>query len=728
MGSDVVDVATETRAHPRARLASGDRLDVSFVIVSYNSRAELTECLPSIAGQGSRFSFETIVVDNASSDGTAAFVREGYPWVRLFENEANVGYSRAVNRGVRESRGRYILVLNPDVVVLQGTIDCLAGFMNEHPNAGIVGPRLENSDGTLQHSCRRFYTFWTLVLRRTFLGRVLKRSRALASYLMLDFDHATSREVDWVIGAAMMVRRAALTDIGLMDERFFLYFEDVDWCYRTWRSGWKVYYVPDAVMRHRYARESARPIVSRQFLAHAVSLFHFYDKWGKVVFAVRKYRGIIRTSLLVISDLAAVNAAFALAYALRSSLRGLLEKPMFGAHYYVPFLVFANIVFAFSFAFFGLYGRRAEREGGPELLLRATKASFVAAVILMAATFLTSQTVYSRVLVGTFSVLAVVLATLFRDGLRRMHRVVRAGRFDLTRAVIVGTGPLAERIAGRMLAHEELGYDLAGLIETGDAERTAASYPVIGKLRDLPRLIEEQRIGEVLFADPGISNEQVADLLLKARRSAVEVKMVSGLTGLLTQRARVEEFLDLPVVSFEREALLRAGAGVKRALDVVSAAGLIVLWSPFLGVAAITLAARGGPLVTELRAGLEGVPYRQFMLRPAVRESALRRFVRRHGLDGFPALLNVMRGEMSLVGPDPVTPEIAERLDARARIRFDARPGMTGLARVSSGGKALRGDDPVALDVYYVQNWTLGGDLAIVLKWLERCFSARAAV
>ncbi len=344
----------------------------------------------------------------------------------------------------------------------------------------------------------------------------------------------------------------------------------------------------------------------------------------------------------------------------------------------------------------------------------------------MASTFLTSQTLYSRVLVAAFCAITVILVAVFRVVLRNMHRRLRAGRFDLKRVAIVGGGADAERLARRIVSHREIGYDLAGLVSTGGGPRPTG-FPMIGTFEDLPRLIEEQRIGEVIFADPSLSNEDVADFLLTARRSTVDVKMVSGLAGILTQRARVEEFLDLPVVSFEREALLKTGAGAKRALDVVGAILLVIVWAPFLGVTALVNAVRGrAPFERSPRAGRDGTRYEMLVPNETTRPSPLRRFLTRHGLSRFPAILNVVAGEMSFVGPKPVAPERFDSFDTRERLRFDARPGLTGLSEVSAEDGDGSTDEGRALDVYYVQNWSLGGDLKILLRWLARCVGGRA--
>jgi GT2 family glycosyltransferase len=163
-------------------------------------------------------------------------------------------------------------------VVRRGAVQKLVDFMERTPDAGIVGPRLLFHDGTVQLSCRRFYTFRVLLLRRTPLGKLFPKARAVREHLMQDFDHATTRRVDWLIGAAMLVRREAVDSVGMMDERFFLYFEDVDWCYRMAQKGLHVYYLADAVVEHGYQRESAQAVLNRSFVAHLVSLFRYYEK------------------------------------------------------------------------------------------------------------------------------------------------------------------------------------------------------------------------------------------------------------------------------------------------------------------------------------------------------------------------------------------------------------------------------------------------------------------
>ena len=248
---------------------------LSIVIVNYKSGALLIKCLDSIEAGGTPSLSEIVVVDNHSDDGTAAEVLRRYPAVRLIQNERNYGFGAAVNIGFRRTFGTYVLVLNPDVEIRPGSIDELVQYMESAPDVGVCAPKLLNPDGTLQYSCRTYYSVWTVLLRRTVLGRLWPHHPAIRAHLMMDWDHQSRREVDWVLGAALMLRRSALPAGDVMDERFFLYFEDVDLCLRLHKTGWKVVYDPMSVMIHHHQRASARGVMSRAKLEHVRSWIKF---------------------------------------------------------------------------------------------------------------------------------------------------------------------------------------------------------------------------------------------------------------------------------------------------------------------------------------------------------------------------------------------------------------------------------------------------------------------
>lgn len=259
----------------RERTLGSMAMNLSIAVVTYQSRAVIEPCLTSLYDGDEPLLFEVLVIDNGSTDGTAECIASKFPGVRLIVNRQNEGLAKAVNLAFQQSSGTYFLVLNPDIEVCRGAISALLSAMQSDPRIGLCAPKLLNIDGTLQHSCRRYYTLYTLLLRRTFLRRMFPDHQAVRHHLMMEWDHATCREVEWVLGAAFILRRDAIRDRELMDKNFFLYFEDVDLCLRLRKDGWKVIYLPDAVMIHHHQRASARGAWNRAKLEHLKSWLKF---------------------------------------------------------------------------------------------------------------------------------------------------------------------------------------------------------------------------------------------------------------------------------------------------------------------------------------------------------------------------------------------------------------------------------------------------------------------
>ena len=217
--------------------------DVSVVVVTFNSERWIERSLDSVRG------YETIVVDHGSTDETLEIVRRRFPEARVIEEE-NVGMGGGNNAGMRRASGRYFLLLNSDAWVTGDAVEQLVRFADSYPDAAVVGPRLLNPDGSLQPSVRAFPTLWRLATEYLFLRKLAPRSRALNSFYEGGFDHDEVREVDWLFGACLLVRRDAADEVGLFDESFFMFSEETDWCYRFRQAGWRVFFFPGAKVVH----------------------------------------------------------------------------------------------------------------------------------------------------------------------------------------------------------------------------------------------------------------------------------------------------------------------------------------------------------------------------------------------------------------------------------------------------------------------------------------------
>jgi GT2 family glycosyltransferase len=247
-------------------------IDLSIIIVNWNTKEYLLPCVKSIFEKGEGVSKEVIVVDNGSQDGSASEVKKTFPFVQLIENERNLGFARAVNQGLQKASGRYILLLNPDTQVKYGAIDRLMSFLDDRKDAGIVGGQLLNVDGSKQNSIANFPSLATELLNKSLLRRLFPKK-----FPGKEKDYSEPIEVDSVIGACMMVRREATKQVGLLDEDYYLFLEETDWCYRMKKAGWKIYHVSQAEIYH-FQGKSAERDKKKAKVEYYRSRYHFFKK------------------------------------------------------------------------------------------------------------------------------------------------------------------------------------------------------------------------------------------------------------------------------------------------------------------------------------------------------------------------------------------------------------------------------------------------------------------
>ncbi|MBM4349508.1 MAG: glycosyltransferase family 2 protein [Deltaproteobacteria bacterium] len=247
-------------------------MDLSIIIVNWNTKDDLLNCLGSIFQYKGRLNEEVIVVDNGSQDGSGSEVRTAFPSVFIIQNDKNLGFAKAVNQGLERCRGDYILLLNPDTQVKEGAVEALLSFMDTHPEAGVAGAQLLNPDGSKQNSIANFPSLATELLNKSLL-RWLFPDRFPGK----ERGYSTPIEVDSVIGACMMVRREAMEQVGLLDEDYFLFLEETDWCYRMKKAGWKVYHVPQAEVYH-FQGKSAEKDKKRAKVEYYRSRYQFFKK------------------------------------------------------------------------------------------------------------------------------------------------------------------------------------------------------------------------------------------------------------------------------------------------------------------------------------------------------------------------------------------------------------------------------------------------------------------
>jgi len=267
--------------------------DLTVIVVSWNVRDLLRRCLASLSASPSaaspRIEIEIIVVDNASADGSADMVRAEFPQVRLIANDENRGFTAANNQGLAASQGRHLLLLNPDTEIVGDALATMVGYMDAHPRIGALGPQLRYPDGRLQPSRRRFPTFATALVESTVIQQWWPDNRLLQRYYMADTPDDAVQPADWLVGACLLVRRQAYEQIGGLDEGFFMYSEELDWCKRLKDAGWEVVYLPTATIIHHEGKSSEQVAPARHIYFQSSKVRYFRLHHGPLQAEVLRY-------------------------------------------------------------------------------------------------------------------------------------------------------------------------------------------------------------------------------------------------------------------------------------------------------------------------------------------------------------------------------------------------------------------------------------------------------
>ncbi len=677
-------------------------MDISIIIVTHNSLSPVEKCLESIRQHPPEGEHEVVIVDNASTDGTPEMIGRRFPSARLLANSDNTGYSRGVNQGIRSSSGRLLLVLNPDIVVREGSIDRLAGFLERTPDAGIAASKLIYPDGRLQPSCRRFYNLTVLLLRRTFLGKIFPDARPLREHLMMDYDHETARKVDWVIGACLLVRREAIEKVGSMDERFFLYFEDIDWCYRMQHHGWAVYYVPESVMVHRYERSSAKSVFKKPFVIHILSMLRYVEKWNRIFYFLRRHRNALKSLIFVLGDIVMINASFVAAYYLRVFLQPFFKFGLYPVDWYFNFVLFYNMIYFFTFFFSGLYNIRRETLWNEELF-RIVRATALGVAFLMASTYLTRVRIISRAVVLGQAFIIIIVDICLRRLLRFFHRQLIKANFDLKRVLLVGERNEVEELYERLISDPALGIEVVGSID--------GSPESLGGPSDIPDVVERFKVQEVFVLPSHLNSTAMMPLLAHSGGRMIQVRMVTPLARFVGSGVRVDKLAGYYMFSMERGIAQLLWGIIKRIRDMAIAV-LALPFSAFFSLFYYLLCGLTGraKFYSERRSGVRG----RMITIPRVRSAS-----GREAGDLFKAALfvQVLIGRMSLIGPPPGPLE--GQFEGASGGVMVYRPGVTGNWRISPGSTYMEScEEELAL----LQNRSFSRDLLILARSLRFAF------
>ncbi|MCS7162494.1 MAG: glycosyltransferase family 2 protein [Bacteroidia bacterium] len=484
--------------------------ELSIVIVSYNVKYFLRQCLQSVARAIEGLSAEVWVVDNASIDNSVEMVREEFPWVRLIVNTTNVGFARANNQAIRLAEGRYIALLNPDTIVQEDTFRKVLAFLAEHPEAGAVGVKIIDGQGRFSPDSRKnLPSAWGVFCKLSGLDRLFPKSRLFASYHLSYLPEDAIAEVPVLSGAFMTIPRAVLDRVGLLDERFFMYMEDIDLCYRILQAGYKNYYLPTTQIVH-FKGESTR--------THSFNYVLTFYK-ASLQFVQKHYRGWRRWPMAMWYQMGILSAAFLSAFkrGLLKVYLPLLEMLLLGGGGWmllqlegsppwpreIGLLSVCVAAFVAAHAIFLNYTT-------PYRLRRIAGAVLVAFVSLGLLGYLVPSLDFARSLVG-----GLVLAALpVGLAVRALDNWLRCGRLHLTgqlshRVMVIAHPSQFSRI--RHLLFEEIRYPatFVGFVSP-TPHREALGTPA-----HLPYLLDRYAPDELIFCNTSLTSQEIISLMMR---------------------------------------------------------------------------------------------------------------------------------------------------------------------------------------------------------------------
>ncbi len=661
-------------------------MDLSVIIVNYNVRPFLENALVAIRRALQGIDGEIIVVDNASDDGSAEMVAR-FPDVQLIQNSENIGFSRANNIAIRRSRGNLLLLINPDTVVQEDTLRVMMRFFDTHPDAGLAGCKILNPDGTFQLPCRRsFPTPWVAFTKVFGLSALFPRTRLFGRYNLTYLSPEETYPVDAVSGSFMMIRRDVVEKIGGLDESFFMYGEDLDWCFRVAQAGYKVYYVHETSIVHFKGESTRRSNIDE--------LEHFYG--AMQLFVEKHYARSAVVRFFLKAGIALRGLAAAMARVVRpaasAALDGLLlDLALFlSAYWYfgnpthftfnahpVVWVVPAGILIAVASAV-GLYG--AYRHS----IARAGLAVVVSYLVISALVFFAKGFAYSRIVVVLSGLLTFVFVPLWR--LLRLvlkgHGTGRAGLFG-SRTLVVGTGAVVEEVLRKLRARMGNGYEVVGLIDVNRKRlgERLAGVEIVGSTENIRKVIYDLRVSEVIFAvDELLPYGAILEVIARSSTPGVNFRLVPNSQDAILGKTRIDDLETLPLVDIEYNLSRSWNRAAKRAFDVVFS----LLLLPFAYL----------PLRLAMVFG--------FRPRPGGCTGEILRVPR------------ICLGTMSFVGLPVGDPHFAPAHEPQSHL---GKPGLTGIIQINEHAD-LRPEERERLALYYAKNQSLGLDLEILVKAL----------
>ena len=654
-------------------------MDISIIIVNYNVKEFLENLLQSIFSAVKGLQVEIIVVDNASKDGSVEMLTSKFPTVKTIANEKNLGFAKANNLALKAASGKYFLLLNPDTILKENTLEAMFDYMQSHPEIGMSGCKVLNPDGTFQLSCRRgFPGPWTSFCKIFGLGRLFPKSRIFAHYNLTYLNEDDTYEVDAISGAFMFLRKAVYEVIGGFDEDFFMYGEDLDLCYRVQKSGNKVYYLHETEIIHFKGESTKRSSINETK--------NFYDAMR--LFVRKHFASHLLIESILVVGISLGHAIAFLQKRLISILSLLLDAIIFNSSMYVaeriveansgwsgfpkyavPIVYIVPIGFHFFIgAIVGAYRKNRISVAG------SISATFISFILISSLTYFFKEFGYSRavfIITYAFSLFFFINWRLIAKFYFLLDNPFRAGA---KKALIVGDSHVAEDLANKLLSKRTDYYRLVGFI-SADIKKLNSKIlgaPVVGTLENINKVIKDLGVTEVIFSTADFSYTQIIKIVSSIHNDGIEFKMAGDKMDFMIGKSEITMLHDIPLVDIRFNLSSPVQIFIKRIVDVI----LTLFFLPIFYI------------------------FKPFIFH-ASKNGNLERWKS--------SLFQVIMGKMSLVGPKEET---------QGKL-YLGKKGITGLWNVEIDGE----QNSEKLDIFYAKNQNIWLDLEILSKTFFKLFS-----
>ena len=658
------------------------RLQLSIIIVNYNVRDFLHQALRSLDKARAGLKSEVIVVDNASGDGSVDMIRSRFPKIHLIANNINVGFAKANNLALKAAKGEFCLLINPDTVVQEDTLRIMLDFFREHPEVGLAGCKILNPDGTFELACRRsFPTPWVAFTKLFGLASLMPKSKVFGRYNLTYLDPEKSYEVDAISGSFMMVRRDVVQSVGGLDEEFFMYGEDLDWCYRIQHAGWKISYVPSTSIIHYKGESTRRSSLNEiQTFYEAMHLF------------VKKHHGrsnvLARTLKIGISITAQAALIKSLLRPMKYALIDFLLVPismlcaefiwrgnvfMYPSYAYpIVFVVPATIVVGVLYTS-GVYTTRTMS------LSRSIVAVFISYFIISTLIAFFRTYAFSRMIVVISGILCAFLIPGWRVAMRASGKVRVGGRKSVLgkRTLIVGTDSSAQQLLNKLRRYVAGDYEIIGFVDA-TMERVGKTFndvPIVGSFENVAKVAKQYKISDMIFSPQSISYTNILGMISETREQSINFHLVPSTMDVIIGKGSVDSLNELPLVQISYNIEQPLHRLTKRLFDLVISGLLLISVYPIFELVVRIGSKRSTGLIHSLP--------------------------------------SVFKGSLSLVGPS------GDRKGSTHRNLYIGKPGLAGMVQLQ-GNRNLSNEEIDQLNLYYARNQSVMLDIEILLKtWLK---------